>query len=438
MSQTRWSELIEAGASVRPRADDLRSWLFFAAVQTGVTICIPVFVLGVELGQHAPLTKLVPGILLGGLIVAILASFTGYAGYRARGPTAMIMRGTFGTSGGKLVTVLLVFSSFGWFSVQLEMLIRYLNEFLAALSIAPLNRIGATIAAGAVMSSTAIVGFRALGRVSYVAVPLLLVVVGIPIWNGLQRVGLAELVQHSPNGASYTFGLIVSIVSGTYITGTTLCPDLTRFLRTRRDVVAGAFFSLALAYPLLLSLSAVLGVMYTSNSIIEIMYHAGFMAPAMVVLALATWTSNDKNVYEAALALSVLLPRVGRWKLTATAAALGTLLAMVGVYDHFITALLLLGIFVAPLAGVYVMDFFVDVGRYQSTDVDVRYRWRPFVAWAVGIGVGLTTLPATEGGLGLATLTNVPTLDALLSAAAGHWLLMLREYPLAKRESVVE
>ncbi|HVW67378.1 MAG TPA: cytosine permease [Steroidobacteraceae bacterium] len=419
----RINKLVEAGASSRPTSLDLRSWLFFASVQTGVTICIPVFALGTELGRHAALATLVPGILLGGLIVAILASLTGYAGYRQRGPTAMIVRGTFGSTGGKLVTVLLIVSSFGWFSVQLEMLVKNFNEFLAVLAVAPVSRIGATLLAGAVMSTTAIVGYRALGRVAYVAVPLLLIVVGVPLWTGLQGRDLTELTLRPADGPAYSFGLIVSIVSGTYITGTTLCPDLTRFLRTRKDVVAGAFFSLACAYPLLLSLSAALGVVYGSNSIIEVMHRAGFMVPALVVLSLATWTSNDKNVYEAALALSVLVPGVARWKLTTIAAALGILWAMVGVYDHFVVALLFLGICVAPLAGVYVTDFLLDERRYQDPDPPPAFRWRPFVAWGAGIAIGSTTLSAAAGGLGLWTLTNVPTLDALLGAALTQLML---------------
>src|SRR5580698_7180195 len=142
-------KLVEASASVRPTSQDLRSWLFFAAVQTGVTFCLPVFVLGKVLRHHAPLAALVPGIFLGGFIVAVLASFTGYAGDRQRAPTAMIMRGTFGSLGGRLVTLLLIVSSFGWFSVQLEMLVKNFNEFLGALSVAPVSRIGATAVAGA-------------------------------------------------------------------------------------------------------------------------------------------------------------------------------------------------------------------------------------------------------------------------------------------------
>jgi cytosine permease len=417
-----FSHFVEGNPQSHLRAKDLRGWPFFASVQAGVTICIPVFVLGILLGQHMALAELVPAIFVGTLVVALLATATGYVGQRTRVPTALILQSTFGATASRLVIALMITSSVGWFSVQVEMLVKSLNDFLATSGFATIAPWIAKLVAGGLMTTTAVIGYRVLGKIAYAAVPLLLIIVCVPIWTGLHGRAIAQIVTRAPELDKYSFGLVVSIVSGNFITGTTLCPDLTRFLRTGKDTAIGAFASLGLCYGLMLSLSAILGVIYASADIIQIMARAGLVVTAMIVLAMATWTSNDKNVYEASLSLSVLFPRFQRWRVTVFGGALGTVLSLVGIYDHFISVLLFLGIFVAPLAGVYVVDFLIRPGRYLTGET-VRFRLMPFVAWGFGSAVGFLTLPKDADGLGLISLTNVPTLDALLSAGLFHLLI---------------
>jgi cytosine permease len=428
--RSRLGALVERNPQQRVGGADLRSWTFYAAIQVGTTISVPLFVLGGALGQHERFTTLVPAVLLGALIVVLLGCVTGYVGTQARLPTAILVRQTFGEAGAKLVAGILIVSLFGWFGVQTEMLARSVNALLTShfgVTVPPLLL---TVGAGALMCTTAAIGFRALGKIAYMAVPLLLAVISVPLWIGLSTRGVSPLLRGAPGAETYTPGMIVSIVSGGYMTGVAIAPDITRFLRTPRDNAVGVLVSLGIAYPVLLLLAASLAVLFGSGDLIEILNRAGVGLPALAVVVLATWTSNDKNLYEAALSLSALFPRIERWKLAASAGVIGTALAAFGIFDYFITYLIVLGITISPVAGVYSVDFLLHRARYaegHDAEGGAPRLLRPyaFAAWIVGSGVGLMTLDSSSFGFGLFTLTSAPTLDALLAAALAHLLIQL-------------
>ncbi|MFT4045680.1 MAG: cytosine permease [Solimonas sp.] len=411
-----FARLVERSPYRTVGADDQRGWWFLVAIHVGVAICVPLFAFGGQLGRHMQFAELIAAVLCGALLTVVLATATGMIGMKARVPTAILVRRTFGGNGAKIVALTLIIASFGWFGVQTEMLV---NSVCALLKIdrgAGGTRLALTIGAGALMSSTAIIGVRALGKVTYAAVPLLLIVIAVPATIALSRQDLLPLLTAAPAETAYGFGTVVSVVAGSHMSAVAISPDLTRFLRTPRDVVTGTFVSFAVALPVLLLLSALLAVVYGSADLVAVMVAAGVGAPALLVIVLATWTSNDKNLYESALSLSALFPRIERWQLTAIAALIGTAIACAGIFQHFIGWLILLGLAIAPVAGVYLVDYLTARQRYADDAVVVGLRLAPFAAWAGGSLFGWLCLPVESSGPGLLTLTSVPTLDALLFA----------------------
>jgi cytosine permease len=349
---------------------------------------------------------------------------TGIVGVRARVPTAILMRRAFGEAGGKAVAAILILTLFGWFGVQTEMLVDSIRTLLASSFGSTIPRLTVTIACGAIMSSTAIIGFRALGKIAYVAVPLLLAVIAVPTYIAIATHDVAPMLGAPAASTPYSFGLIVSIISGGHMVAVTIAPDITRFLRSPRDVVIGMVVSLGCALPVLLLLSALLAVIYGNANLIAILVAAGVGAPALLVIVLATWTSNDKNLYESALSLATLFPRRERWQLTAVAGLVGTGLAAAGIFEHFIELLIFLGITIAPIAGVYLVEFWTAPERFTADIQPRAVRWPAFIAWICGIFVGLAALPHSSYGFEWIRLTSIPTLDALLAAALSQWVLL--------------
>jgi cytosine permease len=421
---TALARLVERSPQRPVERDDQRSWFFLAAIQVGVTICVPLFALGGQLGQHSRFTSLIPAVITGALLACLFATLTGIVGVRARVPTAVLMRRVFGEAGGKAVAGILILTLFGWFGVQTEMLVDSIRTLLMSSMGLMLPRLPVTIACGAIMSSTAIIGFRALGKIAYVAVPLLLAVIAVPTYIAVSSHDVAPLLSAPASGSPYTFGLIVSIICGGHMVAVTIAPDITRFLRSPRDVVIGMLVSLGCALPVLLLLSALLAVIYGNANLIAVLVAAGVGAPALLVIVLATWTSNDKNLYESALSLATLFPQRERWQLTALAGVVGTALAAAGIFEHFIELLIFLGIAIAPIAGVYLVDFWRTPARFTQEIPLSTVRWPAFAAWACGILVGLAALPHSSHGLEVLRLTSIPTLDALLAAALAQWILI--------------
>ncbi|MES1263562.1 MAG: cytosine permease, partial [Peristeroidobacter soli] len=274
--------LVERGATRAVAASDQRSWFFLAAIQIGVSICVPLFALGGQLGRHARFLDLIPAVFAGALLAAVFGTLTGLVGLRARVPTAMLMRIAFGESGGKAVAGVLILTLFGWFGVQTEMLVDSIRVLLTSSLGWSAPRLPLTLVCGALMSSTAIIGFRALGKVAYVAVPLLLAVIAVPTWIALRTHDVAPLLVAPAAEEAYSFGLIVAIISGGHMVAVTIAPDLTRFLRSPRDAVIGMGASLGCALPVLLLVAALLAVIYGSANLIDILVASGVGVPALL------------------------------------------------------------------------------------------------------------------------------------------------------------
>jgi cytosine permease len=408
-------------------------------IQVGICICLPVFVLGVQLARHMAFPRMVLAVFVGASVVALLSVSTGLVGIYCRLPTAFVLRRTFGVEGGKFTTLVLVITTFGWFGVQTELLVHTVRQVIQTQGFFDPGGPALTAMIGLLMCSTAVIGFRALGKVAYLAVPLLVFLLCIPLSKGLAANGLSAVLHGQLDPEVYSFGFVVSVVSGGYMVAVAIMPDITRFLRSSTDMVFGAVIGLSIAWPLLLCLSAALGAIYASEDLVEIMSRAGFVIPALFVLSLATWTSNDKNLYEGSLSLSVLIPVIPRWAVTALAGIIGTCLAMVGIFEHFVTMLLFLGVFISPIGAVYAADFWVFRQTYLDPDQQPpAIRIAPFAAWGTGVGLGLATLPKAFHGLGLFELSQSSTLDALVGAGVAMTIIRIVQKKVSGRLRAID
>jgi purine-cytosine permease-like protein len=107
--------------------------------------------------------------------------------------------------------------------------------------------------------------------------------------------------------------------------------------------------------------------------------------------------------------------------------------AIAGVADYFIPLLIGLGIVSAPLAGVYVVDFFVlrergyDASRLSELPA---VRTSALAAWLMGSAVGLAETYAGHA------LTGIPALDSILVTALGHALMNSTRWRVRREPAV--
>lgn len=392
-----------------------------AVVIIGVSITLPAFLVGTELMAALGLVEGVLAIFIGGFLTACIGYLTMRVGTETRLSTYNIIRDCFGRNGSNIVNLILAVTLFGWYGVTAALFGRALSQAVDdAFGVLVPHPI-LTVAGGVLMVATTIYGFRAINRLSRIAVPLLAALLAYGVWRVLEGASLAELrsVAGQPNEGLATVSAGISIVIGSFFVGVTLVPDLARFARRRRDAITGSFLSYGLGFPLVLLLAGLPVLVSAEPDLITSMTSLGLGIPVLIVMVFATWTTNINNLYSASLSIARMMPRVRDWVITLVCGAIGTLLALAGIMDLFVEFLILLGIIVPPIAGVYLADYFllqetrIDANR---TDAVPDYRWDAMAAWSIGCAVGFAERAGDW------SLTSVTAIDTLLTGMAVLWI----------------
>lgn len=403
------------------------SGVSIGVVLVGMMLTLPIFVLAGEVLAALGAAAGVAAVFIGGVILAVIASVTGYVGAKTRLSTYSIIIAPFGTLGARGLTALFAVVASGWFGVTV-------GFFGQALDVAFREIAGVeapfwvyALGGGALMTGTVLFGFKGISLLNRYAVPLLALVL---VWAGVKLLGemsFADLlaVEARPNAAIPSFGLAVSAVVGSVIAAACGMADLARFARRRRDVYIAAFLSFASLSMGLSILSGAPSLMTGDADFTSNLIAVGLGAPAIATLILATWTTNIINLYAASLSLGRLVRVRDDWVLTAVAGAAGTIFALAGATGIFINLLLIISALIPPIAGVFATHYFLTGEAGEGARAE-RLRVSAFAAWAAGGGVALAT---TFTPLSLSTVSAI---DALAVSAAVYFALSLAARKAAK------
>ena len=381
-----------------------------ALVIIGFAITLPLMITGSRVGLSLGLREALTAFVAGGLVLVVIGAATAVVAANARLSTYKILEFSFGQHGAKAVSAVLAMTLFGWYGVTAALFGQALHTASLdayGLSVSP---IAGTLVGSLLMIAVTVFGFRALDRLSLLAVPVLVVFL---VWVVLRSVGGAAS-GFEITGDAGEFGVSISIVVGTYIVGAVLVPDLCRYVTSARQGVFAIVLSLGIGLPFILGASAIPSLATGEPDLVDIMVKLGLGMPALIVIVFATWTSNANNLYSTSLGLAAVFDRWAKWKLTVGAGIAGSLVAIGGITDYFIPFLLVLGVAIPPVAGIYLGDYFVVQGRGAYTgrgSAQLRkVNATAFVTWAIATGIGAAT---AEGWI---ALTRIPACDSFLLA----------------------
>ena len=387
-----------------------------AMVIVGFAITLPLMITGSQVGLAMGLRDALAAFAVGGLVLTVIGSATAVVATSARLSTYKILEFAFGRWGAKIVSGVLALTLFGWYGVTAELFGRALSGAAADIYGIGFPVVLATIIGSALMVAVTVFGFKALDKLSLLAVPLLVLFLAVVVARSL---GSGDAVLTVGNG-ELSLGVAISVVVGTYIVGAVLVPDLCRYARSRVDGVFAIVLSLGVGLPCILAAAAVPSLATQEADLVRIMLGLGLGVPALCVIVFATWTSNANNLYSMSLGLATIFEGIDKWRLTVAAGVAGTLIAMAGVTDVFIPFLLTLGIAIPPIAGIYLADYFVVKGfRAYSEAADPAERAvspAAFAAWIVATAVGAVT------ARDLFSVTHIPACDSFLTAVAVYWV----------------
>ncbi|MEK4091964.1 cytosine permease [Viridibacillus sp. FSL H8-0110] len=391
-----------------------RSWFSMFSVLVAIGVDLASVLLGAELANGMAMNQAIISVCVGSFLLAILCSICAIVGASTNLSTSMITKYVFGKYGALAFSLVIGISLLGWFGVQVGFFaenahIILLDSFDVSINVKLLSFIG-----GILMMTTAIYGFRAIEKLSMWSVPLLLGIMLLTLFLTLKDYPLPVEIQ---NTGAFTFGSAVSLVISIFIVGATISPDISRWAKSKKDAIISTFFGIFIGNSFMIIIAILLTRYIGTDDMMRIFIILGMAIPGILVLTLAQWTTNTSNLYSSSLGFSIVFPKISKKLLTIILGLIATSLAVLGIFEQFISFLNILAVVIAPIGGIYISEFFIvktEFNRYKNQLEEQTIVVRSNIAWIIGMVVTFMTT-AQPSGLELFSLTTIPSLDGFIT-----------------------
>ena len=253
-------------------------------------------------------------------------------------------------------------SMVGWFGINCnvcgESFVNLINHAFGVQIPVP----AASIFWGIVMLVSAVFGMNALRRLDACSLPLLAAIMIGGTVMAFARYGTGGL--YAPSEDTMTFvqgvGLSFSFTAAAAVT----CADITRFQKNSKETVKSVFWGVMPAGIFTLCLGVLITKATGDYDITTVLASVGLPVLGVLVLILASWTTNSLNAYSAGLDAVMVFgaPDRKRKLVTVLVGAAGILLAVAGILEHIQMFLSLLSYVLSAVGGIMTADYWI-VGR---------------------------------------------------------------------------
>ena len=391
------------------------SWIHIALVYTGVSLTIPAFLLIANIALSLGYLNAVLAVLVSSVILSLFGMVTGAVGSKTNLSSYVIITDVFGYRAAKIINVLFAITLVGWFGVTVSFFAQ------AANNIVELGYQSWLIIGTFLMTLTAIYGFKGLHVFSLLVVPCLLIFLyGFSIIP-LKEISFSNVLSIQGNN-EISFGSAVSMLVGGMMVGVAIFPDLTRYTKSVKDgTIAGitSFMSFILfALPIMIPV-----LYYQQTNIVDLIQKFGYPFWALLLIILASWSSNDNNLYSGALSLAIVFKNVSKNIIVIALAVCGYICSAINITGYFIEFLMFLSVIIPPIASIYSIDFFIKNKRNSNSAINMK----AFLAWIIGASIAFFTAPKIIYGIELFSLTTIPALDGYLVSGCVYYLLQMKK-----------
>ncbi len=352
-------------------------------------------------------------IFIGNIFLMIYALLMSFIGLNSNVSLHNMSKRVFGKKGYKFTSLILVISQIGWFGVGIMMVSQPLMNLLhidqsnLSTETQILTWI-AIIIMGALITSAAFFGVKALEVASLLAIPIVLISGLIVIILSLVGGDWGSFDPGKVKGNNdMSFFFAIGLVISTFISGATVIPDFMRWAKNKTHVIIVVVTTFLILQTLLLLFGAMAfyGVdsnlfsrfdnqvtLYTTLSIM------GLMPLGFIALFANVWTSNDNSLYSTGLAVSSMF-KIRKSHAVIILGTIGTLLAPIFASNGFIWFLSALGYLIPGIGSIMIFDYYIfynwlnvygneEYFYFKSDDYD-NYKYIGFVSWILGILITL-------------------------------------------------
>ena len=388
-----------------------RSWGSVAFIWIGTMICIPMLMVGGIFAEALTINSIFWATVIGFAVCCLLMILAGIIGSDLGLNATMTSTKAFGMTGANFSMALVIFiAETGWFAVQTATCALAFNTLMEVMGIGFPFWL-ACIIWGAVMCITAVYGVRWMSVLNYIAVPLLL---ALCIYGAVNSIGTTGWSQISSTVTSNVMAMpaAISTVIGLFALGATCNADYTRYCKSRGDVAKATLLGVLPAATIMILVGAIMALGTGNYDVTSMFAGLGLPVLAMIVLVLATWTTNTGNAYMSGLAVCKMfsIKDKNRPIVTMIVGAIGIIFAIMGLADVLNTYISIIGAVVPPIMGIIIADYWVICkGRKENWAPQRGVNWVGIISWICGGGFALLET------LGVFTVFS-PALDGIIIA----------------------
>lgn len=409
----------QAGLS-RVKPEERKSWGSVAFIWAGSVVCVPALMVGGFITSGLSFASAALAMLLGYLFCVIIMVFMGMQSTDLGIPVVAAAGGAFGETGARYVVSTIISVCFiCWFGFQSAVCGEAFSSFAAMIGLNIPVKISILLW-GAIMLITAVYGIGWIRILNIISVPALILMIIYNLYVVFSDpAGAAKIVSYAPQTAM-PFVAAVGMAVGGFASGAVLSGDITRYCRDRRGTILSSVVGVIPMGVVTLLVGGILAI-YTgalgmdNNNFVAMLASIGSPVLALLVLILATWTTNVSNAYSSGFALLNLSGAKDSFRPYATliAGVIGTLLAIFGILGVFNSFINLLAVFIPPVAGCVIADYWL-INRGKPD------RWKP----GKGINwIGIVSLVAGAGITLLLPSFFIAPVNAIVIAAAVYCIL---------------
>ncbi|MCK5864284.1 cytosine permease [Marinobacter adhaerens] len=371
--------------------DQRRSIWSMGLVLLGFTFFTATMWAGGSIGVAFDFSTMLLVLAAGNLLLGTYAAILGYIAAKSGLNTALMSRFTFGELGSKLSDFILGFTQIGWYAwgtATMAILLVKLTGLPESWT-TPLM-----VVFGFGFCITAFIGYKGLEMLSRFAVPAMIILVAVSMTIATSDAGgFAGLLAITPSD-EMTVAAAITMVFGTFVSGGTQATNWTRFAKSGKTAVIATLLAFFLGNGLMTLIGAFGALVYQQADIVDIMVAQGLATLGILMLFLNLWTTQDNTVYNFAVAGCNMIRTRRRKLVTVGGAAIGTVLAVLGMYEWLIPFLVLLGTFIPPIGGVIMASYFIGYKReYPSLETATlpAFNLPGLAAYAIGSAAAYTS-----------------------------------------------
>lgn len=395
-------------------ASERKPWYNIAFIWAGSVICIPALMVGSLVSSGLNFRQSVIAMIIGYCIVVAYMCLLGMMSSDLGLPTTVAISRAYGSRGSSLlVSLIIAITMTGWFGSQTALCATSFCNIMSGYLHVNFPLWLSALLWGCLMFITSVYGVKMIEILNKISVPALFVML---IWGIISAImnGAAGVVSsyEPPAFLGMTYGITLSVAG--FASGAICCGDYTRYNKDRKGTILGCVVGVLPAGIGALVIGAVLSLSAGSYDLSVVFSNFGLPIIGMLVLILATWTTNTGNAYSSGIAVVNMFKMKDdkRSAMTLVCGAIGTALALFGIADVFSVFLNIIAVLVPPVAGVAIADYWImGKGKPELWKPMEGINWMGVISWIVG---GLVTYFTTF---------FVPTINGIIAALLLYCIL---------------